>query len=133
MHEFNEIPNDCDREPYYKVYFQRTDSSFGFWIAAHLGTPGQVLLPKPGTTPPENPIEIKGVIFICKRPLVIYDFKNSDGHGLYNPLDVSKDKIKSFSATPDTCSNAFEPEAWYFEVTKDSIYLANKREPFKLE
>lgn len=131
--EFSTIENKCNEKPYYKVYFENTENKTGFWIAAHLGKPGQVPPVEPGTSLPANPIEIKGVISVCNYPLVIYDYQNSDGHGLYDTASVSIDEMMSFNSIPDSCGNVKYPEAWFFEVTSDSIYIIKKRESFILK
>ena len=135
MKEFKIIPNECNEKPYYKVYFEKTEKGIGFWIAAHLGIPGSVVPidPELETIPTADLIEIKGVIFINKCPLVIYDFQNSNGYGLYNPIIVSKDEMKNFKSIHEGCANVWYPEAWFVEIINDSLCITKKREPFNLK
>jgi len=103
MDKYPVITNSCKSKPYYKVFFMKDESELGFWLASHLGQPGLVTPIHPDSISPTNPIEIKGIIFFNKRPLVIYDFKNSDGYGLYKPIKISLNKIKRKKSIPDGC------------------------------
>lgn len=127
------IENPCDEKPYYKIQFMKKDSITGFWVAAYLGLPGLVPPTEPGKLPDENPIEIKGFTYLNGKQLIIYDYKNSDGYGLYDPLSLKPYKIGDFNEMPDSCVNVWYPEAWYYSVTRDSIYLTDRREAFQLK
>lgn len=134
VRQYSAIPNKCNSKPYYKVYFRESKDSVGFWVVAHLGRPGIAEPPPPpGSSSSSNPMEIKGVMYIKDKPIVFYDYKNSDGYGLYDVLKLKKIQVGEFDSIPDSCSHVWYPEAWFFTVNKDSIFLTDKREPFILK
>lgn len=133
MQEYPEIPNKCNAKPYYKIYFIDYGDKIGFWLAGHLGEPGKVPPARPGAELDRNPIELKGCFTFNKSYLIIYDFRNSDGYGLYEPSKLNVDSITDIKSVPDSCAHVWYPEAWYYIVAEDSIYLSDKREAFKLQ
>lgn len=135
IRKYPEIKNSCNAKPTYKIYFMPKDSVNGFWVACYLGPPATnpIIPVKPGSLSPPNPIEVKGVIYYGIHPVVIYDYKYSDGYGLYEPEKVSYDAVKDIKEIDEFCGNVLYPEAWYFSVTKDSLSKTDMREPYKLK
>ncbi len=133
LDENKSILNSCNAKPFYKVYFKNVNDTIGFWIGAHLGEPSPVLPIEPERTLPADPIEIKGVCTVNKCMVVIYDYKQSNGYGLYNNLKLKPFKTESFEKLPDECINVWYPEALYYTTSADSIYITNKRESFQLK
>src|SRR3989304_1398391 len=133
MEKYTSIFNKCNAEPYYKLQFQRKNDTIGFWIAAYLGKPGLVKPQPPDEYVNPNPIEIKGVLYIKGNPLVIYDFKRSNGYDIYDTSKVSIEALQFLKDIPEECPNVWYPEAWFYIITKDSIYKSEVREAFQLK
>lgn len=133
MDTYNKIPNPCNAKPIYEIHFEVNNDTLGFWIGAYLGKPSRIPPIAPDVDHPSNPIEIKGVTYIRERPVIIFDFKNSKGYGLYNPKDLIECKKVNFKKLSEFCTNVSYPEGYYFRIEQDSIYLDKKRAGFHLQ
>lgn len=127
------IQNDCESNPYYQVYFYKTNDTLCFSIGAFLGVPGPVIPDNPKVKTFKNPNEIKGVCKIRKAIVVFYDFLESDGYGLYDPDSLDDYKPVFFEKIPLECVNVLYPEGWQFKVIKGEILYIGKRNTFKLK
>jgi len=105
----------------------------GFWIGAYLGKPSRIPPIAPDAVPPSNPKEIKGVTYIKRRPVIIFDYKNSKGYGLYNSKELIECKKVDFDELSEFCTNVSYPEGYYFRIEQDSIYFDKKRAGFHLQ
>jgi len=130
---FDSIPNKCNAKPFYKIYFVDENDSIGFWIAAHLGYPGPVPPVKPGAEIDPNPMEIKGVLSFNNRLVVFYDYKESDGYGLYEPSKLNVYREERFDKLPERCINVWYPEGWYFNFVGNSLKMMKKSRPYQLK
>jgi len=133
MNAFDSIPNECNAKPLYEVYFVSNNDSVGFWISAYLGRPSPLVPVKPGAEVNPNPMEIKGVFSYNNRLVVFYDYKESDGYGLYEPSKLNDYRDESFDDLPERCINVWYPEGWYFNVVGDSLITMKKSRPFQLK
>lgn len=129
----NNILNDCNSQPFYKIYFYKNKDSIGFWIGAHLGLPSLVVPIRDGVNISNENIQIKGTLMINKYKIVVYDYDKSCGYGLYNISDLKVFNINDFEVLPDKCTNVWYPEALFYKITEDSIYVTDKRKAFKLK
>lgn len=133
INKYDEIENNCNAKPFYKIYFNNTNDTVGFWVGAHLGLPSLVAPNESENMTISNPIEIKGVYFLNERTIVIYDFRNSDGYGLYKPSALKPYTSEDFKDLPEECTNVWYPEAFFYAINKDSIYIMKKRDAFQLK
>ncbi|MFN2262553.1 MAG: hypothetical protein ABR595_10870 [Psychroflexus sp.] len=132
--QFPDIPNELDVKPTFEIHFIHTSDTIKFWISGHIGEPSLIPPLEPGTQPPLNPLEQKGIIKINKQPYVIYDFKNSDGYNLYNPNSVNKNKIKKIKKLPyGYTAGMIIPESWLVAIFSGNIKIIDKREPYKIQ
>lgn len=131
--KYPKINNPCKAKTRYRICFTQKDSTNGFWIASFLGKPGPVIPQEPNSPIDHNPIEIKGCYNIGDKTIVIYDYKKSDGYGIYDTSKVSHKYLEKIKDIEKFCVNVLYPEAWYFTISKDSIYKTDTREPFKLK
>lgn len=133
INNYSKISNPCNAKPIYEIYFENENDSLGFWIGAYLGKPSRIPPSAPDAVPLSNPKEIKGVTYINKRPVIIFDYKNSKGYGLYNSKDLIECEKVDFDELSEFCINVNYPEGFYFRIKQDSIYLEKKRAEFHLQ
>ena len=132
--QFQNIKNECNVKPFYKINFVSTNDTIKFWLAGHIGKPSVLPPSKPGNTPPEDPKKLKGIIKINRLSFVIYDYKNSDGYGLFNPNSIDKNGLKKFENIDDECAaGVINPEAWLVAISNGKSLIIEKREPFKIQ
>lgn len=134
VEQFHEIKNECKLKPFYKINFVSSNDTIKFWLAGHIGKPSFLPPSKPGDTPPENPKELKGIIKINRQSFVIYDYKNSDGYGLFNPNSIDKKGLKKFENIDEECAaGVINPEAWLVAISNGKLLIIEKREPYKVQ
>ncbi len=133
MHKHNKIPNSCDAKPFYGIEFIREHNDTLIMLSAALGESGCIIPTYPDSLPPVNPIEKKGATIIGDNLVVIYDFKNSNGYGLYNPLEVDKDMLSKFRSLPDSCVNVIYPGAVIYKLHHKKLILKKELHSFKLK
>lgn len=131
INTYSEIPNTCNAKPIYEISFKYENDSLRFLIDANLGVPSSFPPAEPGSIPPANPLEIRGISYVKNRPVIIYDYKNSNGYGLYNLKELNGFRSECFEDI-GTCAHEKYPEGFYYRVTQDSIYLIGVRESYNL-
>jgi len=114
------IKSPCDVEPIYEIEFYYNNDTLEFELNTNMV---QSIIPpvKEGYPIPIHKKEIKGVKIINGRKVIIFDFKDSSGYGLYNADKLKKFNRKDFKDYHDICTHIKYPDRYVYSVVNKTI------------
>lgn len=116
----NKFKNPCHIDLLYEIQFYYNNDTLEFAINANI-VPSIIPPIKEGYTLSIHKKEIKGFNFINGRKVIIFDFKESEGYGLYNVNKLEKFNKKDFDDYHEICTHIKYPDIYIYNVVNKTI------------
>jgi hypothetical protein len=133
MEDNHAIENNCSAQTNFGIHFVKIKCDTIITIMSFVGQPPGIIPIDSDSTQLNNPRVIKGAGLVDDRLVVVYDYSNSNGYGLYDTSKVDKGMLSEFKSVPDSCVNVTYPGSIVYKLCGDSIVFKEQLDSFKLK